>query len=99
MAQAVVNKRKLRAILIVCILGVLTTACAGSKEFEYQEIDAISKGPGFFTGQAGEATFDPTTGELTMGDKTALTAASKRSAEIRRRRTRARRKLEGATGS
>ncbi len=99
MVQAVVNKRKLRAILIVCTLGVLTTACAGGKEFDYQEIDAIGKGPGFITGQAGEATFDPTTGELTMGDRTALTAASKRSAEIRRRRTRARRKLEGATGS
>ena len=99
MVQAVVKKRKLRAILIVCTLGVLTTACAGAKEFEYKEIDAIGEGPGFLTGQAGEAIFNPTTGELTMGDRTALTAANKRSAEIRRRRTRARRKLEGATGS
>jgi len=97
MVQAVVKKRKLRTILIVCTLGVLTTACAGGKEFEYQEIDAIGKGPGFLTGQAGEATFNPTTGEFTMGDRTALTAANKRSAEIRRRRAKARRKLEGAT--
>ena len=99
MVQAVVNKRKLRAILIVRTLGVLATACAGGKEFEYHEIDAIGEGPGFLTGQAGEATYDPTTGEMTMGDRSALTAASKRTAEIRRRRTRARRKLEGATGS
>ncbi len=98
MVQAVVKKRKLRAILVVCTLGILTTACGG-KEFEYEEIDAIGKGPGFLTGQAGEATFNPVTGELTMGDRTALTAVNKRSAEIRRRRTRARRKLEGATGS
>jgi len=99
MEQAVVTKRSLRAILIVSAFGILTTACAGGKTFEYQEIDAIAKGPGFLTGEAGEATFDPTTGKLTMGDQAALTATSKRSAEIRRRRARARRSQEGATGS
>jgi hypothetical protein len=99
MEQAVVAKRSLRAILIVSALGVLTTACAGGKTFEYQEIDAIAKGPGFFTGEAGEATFDPTTGKLTMGDQAALTATNKKSAEIRRRRARARRRQEGATGN
>ena len=48
MSQAVVSKRNVRAILIVCAFGLLTTACAGGKEFEYHEIDAIAKGPGFF---------------------------------------------------
>ncbi len=99
MVQAVVKKRKLRAILIVCTLGVLTTACAGGKEFEYKELDDINQGPGFFTGEAGEATFDPTTGKLTMGDQAVITATNKKSAEIRRRRARARRRQEGATGS
>jgi len=98
MTQAVVTRRKLRTILIVSVLGVLITACAGGKEFEYTEIDAIGKGPGFFTGDAGEATFDPTTGELIMGDNAALNNQNQRYAEIRRRRSKARRKLEGATG-
>jgi len=98
MTQAVVSNRKLRAILIVSAFGLLTTACAGGKTFDYTEIDAIGKGPGFFTGDAGEATFDPTTGKLTMGDNAALTSQNKRYAEIRRRRSKARRKLEGATG-
>ncbi len=98
MKQAVVTVKKLRAILIVSVLGVLITACAGGKEFEYTEIDAISKGPGFLTGDAGEATFDPTTGKLTMGDSAALNSQNQRYAEIRRRRSKARRKLEGATG-
>jgi len=98
MEQAVVRKGSLRAILIVSAFGILTTACAGGKTFDYQEIDAIAKGPGFLTGEAGEATFDPTTGKLTMGDQTALIATNKRSAEIRRRRARARRSQEGATG-
>ena len=99
MKQAVVTRTNLRAILVVCAFGILTTACSGAKELEVREIDAIADGPGFFTGQSGEATFDPTTGKLEIGDNTALTAANKRSAEIRRRRARARRKLEGATGS
>jgi len=99
MEQAVVSKKSLRAILIVSAFGVLTTACAGGKPFEVQEIDAIAKGPGFLTGEAGEATFDPTTGKLTLGDQSAVTATNKRSAEIRRRRARARRRQEGATGS
>jgi hypothetical protein len=34
-----------------------------------------------------------------MGDQAALTATNKKSAEIRRRRARARRRQEGATGS
>ena len=99
MRQAVVSKRKVRTILIVCAFGILTTACLGGKTFEYHEIDAIGEGPGFFTGDAGEATFDPTTGELKMGNRDALNAKNKRSAEFRRKRSRARRKLEGATGS
>ena len=98
MTQAVVTIRKFQTILIVCAFGVLATACAGGKTFEYQEIDAIAKGPGFLTGDAGEATFDPTTGKLTMGDSAALASQNKRYAEIRRRRSKARRKLEGATG-
>ena len=98
MRQAVVSTKKIRTILIVCAFGVLTTACLGGKEFEYHEIDAIAKGPGFLTGDTGEATFDPTTGEFKMGNGAAIAANNKRSAEIRRRRARARRKQEGATG-
>jgi len=99
MEQAVVTTRNLRSILIVCALGVLTTACAGGKTFEYEEIDAIGKGPGLLTGDSGEATFNPTTGEFSIGDSAALNAANKRSSEVRRRRVRARRQQEGATGS
>jgi hypothetical protein len=98
MLQAVDPKRKIRAILIASAFGLLATACGG-KSFEYHEISDIVEGPGFLTGEAGEATFDPTTGEFELGNSIAIRNQGKRSAEIRRRRTRARRKLEGATGS
>lgn len=98
MRQVVITKRNVRAILIVCAFGLVTTACLGGKEFEYHEIDAIGEGPGFLTGEAGEATFDPITGEFNLGNRSAITSQNKRSSEIRRRRSRARRKLEGATG-
>lgn len=93
-----VTKRNLQTILIVCALGFLTTACLGGKDFDYHEIDAIADGPGFLTGESGEATLDLKTGSLTMGDGPGVAAGHQRSAEMRRRRARARRRQEGATG-
>ena len=97
MRQAVVTRRNLRAILIVSAFGILATACSGGKEFKVHELDAIADGPGFLTGDSGEATFDPKTGEFKMGNSAAIASQNKRSIEIRRRRARARRRLEGAT--
>lgn len=99
MKQAVVDRTSLQTILIVCAFGLITTACSSGKPFDYHEIDAIGQGPGFFTGDAGEATYDPVSGELEMGNSTALSKQNQRSSEIRRRRARARRRQEGATGN
>jgi len=92
-------KRTLLLILIVFASGLLTTACSGGKEFKVHEVDAIADGPGFLTGDSGDATFDPKTGEFKVGNKDAIARANQRSIEIRRRRSRARRRQEGATGN
>ena len=98
MTQAVTPKRMIRAMVIACTFGLLVTACSGGKEFKVHEVDAIAEGPGFLTGEDGEATFDPATGQLKMGNGAAIAKQNKRSIEIRRRRARARRRQEGATG-
>lgn len=99
MRQAVVIYKYLRALLIVSALGLMTTACLGGKEFELHEVDAIANGPGFLTGDAGEATLDLQSGEFSIGDTAGLKIQNQRSLDIRRRRNRARRKQEGATGN
>ncbi len=90
-------KRRLRAILIVCGWGLLTTACLGGEEFDYRPLDEIKKGPGFITGTKGAATLDSQTGKWQVGDSELNSINSEKTYRARRRRALSRRKLEGAT--
>ncbi len=99
MGQAVVTKRSLPTILIVCAFGLLTTACAGTgEETKFPAPPGeIPEGPGLFTGSNGEATFDAKTGKWSVGDSELDAVNSEKTYRIRRRRALARRRQEGAT--